>query len=197
VKDDRTPSPKPGTTGAGANKRSALFLVRFVVLLVVFYAIVASHPVNDAVIVPFTGAIARVSAAILNVLGEQVTVHGTEIRSSRFAVAIENGCNGVETALLFGAAVLAFPAPWKRRLLGLLLGFVAIQIINLVRVVSLFLVGVHWPALFGTSHTILWQSIVVLCGVLLFLLWAAREARARQRQGAAVEETNRGASKSR
>ena len=172
--------PKAGTAGAGANKRSALFLVRFVVLLVVFYAIVASHPVNDAVIVPFTSAIARVSAAILNVLGEQVTVHGT-IRSSRFAVAIENGCNGVETALLFGAAVLAFPAPWKRRLLGLLLGFVAIQIINLVRVVSLFLVGVHRPALFGTSHTILWQSIVVLCGVILFLpLGRARAARRRE-----------------
>ena len=195
----------PAKTGAGANsphrgaanRRSAFFLIRFVVLLVVFYAIVASHPVNDAVIVPFTSAIARVSAVILNVLGEQVTVNGTEIRSSRFAVAIENGCNGVETALLFGAAVLAFPAPWRRRLLGLLFGFVAIQIINLVRVVSLFLVGVHRPALFGTSHTILWQSIVVLCGVLLFLLWAAREARARQRQGVAVEETNRGAPKPR
>jgi exosortase H (IPTLxxWG-CTERM-specific) len=195
VKDDSKPKRSPsGAAGASANKRSALFLVRFVVLLVVFYAIVASHPVNDAVIVPFTGAIARASAAILNVLGERVTVLGTEIRSSRFAVAIENGCNGVETALLFGAAVLAFPAPWKRRLLGLLLGFVAIQIINLVRVVTLFLVGVHWPALFGTSHTILWQSIVVLCGVLLFLLWAAREARAQQRQRVAVEESDRGAS---
>ena len=197
MKDRPTTDAKAGGAGAGANKRSALFLVRFVVLLVVFYAVVASHPVNDAVIVPFTGAIARVSASILNALGEQVTVLGTEIRSSRFAVAIENGCNGVETALLFGAAVLAFPAPWKRRLLGLLLGFVAIQIINLVRVVSLFLVGVHWPAMFGTSHTILWQSIVVLCGVLLFLLWAAREARARQRRAVAVEESDRGASKPR
>ncbi|HEY1251365.1 MAG TPA: exosortase H [Thermoanaerobaculia bacterium] len=189
-------SDKAGTKpGAGANRRSAAFLVRFVALLVAFYAIVASHPVNDAVIVPFTSGIARVSAAILNVLGEKVTVQGTEIRSSRFAVAIENGCNGVETALLFGAAVLAFPAPWKRRLLGLLLGSVAIQVINLVRVVSLFLVGVHWPAMFGTSHTILWQSIVVLCGVLLFLLWAARETRAQQR--VAVEESDRGASRPR
>src|SRR5262249_58645524 len=80
--------------GPGANKRSALFLVRFVLLLVAFYAIVASHPVNDAVIVPFTGAIARVSAGILHVLGEKVTVSGTEIRSRRFAVAIANGFHG-------------------------------------------------------------------------------------------------------
>jgi exosortase H (IPTLxxWG-CTERM-specific) len=160
-------------------RRSLLFLARFAVLLVVFYFLVAWRPVNDAAIVPFTAGIARVSAAILSVLGEDVTVSGTEIRSPRFAVNIENGCNGVETALLFGAAVLAFPAPWKRRLLGLAAGFAAIQIINLLRVVSLFWVGAHRPALFTASHTVLWQSIVVLCGVLLFLVWATREQRAR------------------
>ncbi len=160
-------------------RRSLLFLARFAVLLVVFYFLVAWRPVNDAAIVPFTAGIARVSAGILRVLGEDVTVAGTEIRSPRFAVNIENGCNGVETALLFGAAVLAFPAPWKRRLLGLAAGFAAIQVINLVRVVSLFWVGAHRPALFTASHTVLWQSIVVLCGVLLFLAWATREQRAR------------------
>jgi len=153
-------------------RRSLGFLARFLALLVVFYFLVAWGPVNDAVIVPFTGAIARVSSLVLSVLGEGTHVEGTEIRSDRFAVNIENGCNGVETALLFGSAVLAFPAPWKRRLAGLALGLVAIQIINLVRVVSLFWIGVHKPSLFSSSHTVLWQSVVVLCGVLLFLLWA-------------------------
>ncbi|HEY3202958.1 MAG TPA: exosortase H [Thermoanaerobaculia bacterium] len=165
------------------HRQSFLFLVRFLVLLVVLYFIVASRPVNDAVIVPFTGAVARVSAGILNAIGEKVTVRGTEISSDRFAVNIENGCNGVETALLFGSAVLSFPAPWRRRLLGLLVGFIAIQIINLVRVVTLFWIGAHRPSLFNSSHTVLWQSIVVLCGVLLFLAWASRERRTRAPAG--------------
>ena len=162
-----------------SRRRSLVFLAKFAVLLVAFYFLVAWRPVNDAVIVPFTAGVARVSAAILNGIGEDVTVAGTEIHSPRFAVNIENGCNGVETALLFGAAVLAFPAPWRRRLLGLAAGFAAIQVINLVRVVSLFWIGAHRPALFTSSHTVLWQSIVVLCGVLLFLAWASREQRAR------------------
>jgi len=164
--------------GSG-RRRSAVFVAKFAVLLVVFYFGVAWRPVNDALVVPFTAGIARVSAAILRVLGEDVAVSGTEIRSARFAVNIENGCNGVETALLFGAAVLAFPAPWRRRLLGLAAGFAAIQAINLLRVVSLFWIGAHRPAMFNASHTVLWQSIVVLCGVLLFLAWATREQRAR------------------
>ena len=167
-----------------ARRRSLGFLARFLGLLVVFYLAVAARPVNDAVIVPFTAGIARVSGAMLNVLGEAVTVAGTEIRSPSFAVNIENGCNGVETALLFGSAVLAFPAPWKRRLLGLALGFAAIQAVNLVRVISLFWIGAHRPSLFSASHTVLWQSAVVLCGVLLFLLWASRI----ERRPAAVAE---------
>ena len=160
-----------------ARRRSIGFLARFCVLLAVFYFVVAWRPVNDAVIVPFTAGIARVSGAVLNILGEDVVVEGTELRSPGFAVNIENGCNGVETALLFGSAVLAFPAPWKRRFLGLGLGFLAIQFVNLIRVVSLFWIGAHRPALFSASHTVLWQSAVVLCGVLLFLLWASREQR--------------------
>jgi len=159
-------------TASPGRRRSLGFLARFLGLLVAFYFLVAWHPVNDAVIVPFTSAVAHVSSGILAVLGEGTHVVGTEIRSDRFAVNIENGCNGVETALLFGSAVLAFPAPWKRRLIGLLLGLVAIQLVNLVRVVSLFWIGVHRPSLFSSSHTVLWQSVVVLCGVLLFLLWA-------------------------
>jgi exosortase H (IPTLxxWG-CTERM-specific) len=162
---------------SAARRRSIGFLVRFCVLLGIFYFLVAWRPVNDAVIVPFTAGIARVSGGILNIFGEKVTVEGTKIHSENFAVGIENGCNGVETALLFGSAVLAFPAPWKRRLIGLLLGFAAIQLINLLRVVSLFWIGAHRPNLFSTSHTVLWQSAVVLCGVLLFLIWASREQR--------------------
>ena len=158
-----------------ARRRSVAFLLRFVVLLVVFYLIVASRPVNDNVVVPFTSGIAHVSGWLLTALGEKAEVVGTEIRCSSFGVNIENGCNGVETALLFGAAVLAFPASWKRRLIGLGLGFLAIQALNLFRVVTLVWIGIHRPALFNSSHTVIWQSIVVLFGVVLFLIWASRQ----------------------
>jgi exosortase H (IPTLxxWG-CTERM-specific) len=167
-------------TAAPAKRRSLLFLARFLLYLLVFYAVVASHPVNDHMIVPFTAAVARVSGALLNTLGEPVTVSGTEIRSASFSVNIENGCNGVETALLLAAAVLAFPAGWRQRVVGFLLGFAAIQVVNLARVVSLVWIGRHRPALFDSSHTVLWQSAVVLFGVLLFLFWASRQTRGRR-----------------
>ena len=75
-----------------------------------------------------------------------------------------------------------FPAPWRRRLAGLVAGLLAIQALNLVRVVSLFWIGAHRPALFSASHTVLWQSAVVLASVLLFLFWAAREREGSRRR---------------
>ena len=156
------------------DSRSLLFLARFGILLVVFYFLVAWRPINDAVIEPFTAGIASVSTALVNAVGEPATVAGTEIRSAGFAVNIENGCNGVETLLLFVSAILAFPAALRWKAIGLLAGFAAIEILNLVRVVSLFWIGRHHPLLFSSAHTVIWQSVVVLFGVLLFLLWAAR-----------------------
>src|SRR5262245_30834387 len=158
------------------NRRELTFLILFVVLLGGGFTLISINWVNDHVIEPFTAGVARASGAALNLLGQHVTMAGTVIRSSRFAVNIRNGCNGVEAMLIFLAAVLAFPASWKSRLAGLALGILAIQVINLVRVVALFLTGVYFPKIFASSHTVIWQTIVILFGVLLWIFWANRFA---------------------
>lgn len=156
---------------------SFFFLARFLVLLLVLYFLVAWRPANDHVVVPLTSGVASVSGAILRAMGESIAIDGTIISGGSFSVNIENGCNGIETALLFVSAVLAFPASWRARLLGGVAGLLAIQLVNLVRVVSLFWIGRHHPELFQSSHTVIWQSAVVLFGVVLFFLWAARQPR--------------------
>jgi exosortase H (IPTLxxWG-CTERM-specific) len=158
------------------NRRELKFLILFVVLLGGGFSLISLNWVNDHVIEPFTGGIASASGAVLNVLGQNVTQTGTILRNPRFAVNIRNGCNGVEAMLIFLAAVLAFPASWKSRLTGLTLGILAIQLVNLIRVVALFLTGIYFPRIFDTSHTVIWQTIVILFGVLLWIFWANRFA---------------------
>jgi exosortase H (IPTLxxWG-CTERM-specific) len=163
----------------GVNRPARGFLLRFGVYLVLFYLLVAIRPVNDHVIVPFTGGVARASGWLLNRAGEKVHVDGTVVSSERFGVNIENGCNGVETALMLAAAILAFPAPIRARIVGFLAGFLAIELVNLVRVLSLFWIGVHRNSWFNSAHTLVWQSVVVLFGVGVFVFWAARVPKAR------------------
>jgi exosortase H (IPTLxxWG-CTERM-specific) len=170
----------PGSGGSGAaqfwrrNRREITFLVLFVVLLGGSFSLISLNWVNDHVIEPFTGDVALLSGAVLNLFGQHVALRGTVIQGPHFAVNIRNGCNGVEAMLIFLAAVLAFPAPWRWRLAGLVLGILAIQIVNLVRVVSLYLTGAYFPRFFDASHTVIWQSVVILFGVLLWIFWANR-----------------------
>ena len=158
------------------NRRELTFLVVFALLLGASFSLISLNWVNDHVIEPLTAGIARMSGAVLDLLGQDVTMAGTVIRSPRFAVNIRNGCNGVEAMLIFLAAVLAFPASWRSRLLGLGLGIVVIQIVNLIRVVALFLTGAYLPRFFDASHTVVWQTLVILTGVLLWIFWANRFA---------------------
>ena len=162
------------------NRRELTFLAVFLVLLGGSFTIVSLNAVNDHVIEPFTSLVAQASGWVLNLFGQKVALNGTIIQGPKFAVNIRNGCNGVEAMLIFLAAVVAFPTAWSARLRGLALGTIAIQGINLVRVVVLFLTGVYWPRLFDASHTVIWQSIVILCAVLLWILWASRLPRERE-----------------
>lgn len=157
-------------------RREIVFLILFVALLGGSFTLVSLHWVNDHAIEPFTAGVARVSGWTLRILGQDIHREGTRILSPRFSVNIENGCNGVETMLIFFSAVLAFPAPWRARLAGLAVGLVAIQLLNLVRVVALYLTGAYLPSLFDASHTVLWQTLVILGGVLLWIFWATRFA---------------------
>lgn len=168
---------KPGFLQLLAQYRRELtFIGVFVLLLGGGFTLISLKPVNDNVIEPFTAGIAKVSGVTLNLLGQKITMKGTQIRNERFGVNIRNGCNGVETMIIFLAAVFAFPAPWKARWAGLALGILAIQAVNLIRVVALFLTGAYFPKFFDSSHTVIWQTIVILFGVLLWIFWASRFA---------------------
>src|SRR5882724_7706310 len=129
------PAARPPVSSAAADspasvwrehRREITFLVLFLVLLGGGFALISLNWVNDHAVEPFTAGIARASGVGLNLLGQQVSLQGTIIQSSRFAVNIRNGCNGVEAMLIFLAAVLAFPASWRARLLGLGLGTIVI-----------------------------------------------------------------------
>jgi len=154
----------------------ARFLITFLVVLAASFAFIAWKPINDRVIEPFTGQIAKASGVALNAIGQDVTRSGSMLRSPRFSVNIKNGCNGVEAMVILLAAIVAFPASWRARGIGLAVGALAIQVVNLVRVVALFLTGAYLPRFFDTSHTVVWQSLVILSAVLIWILWARRVA---------------------
>jgi exosortase H (IPTLxxWG-CTERM-specific) len=148
-----------------------IFVARFLVALIVFYVISALPAVNERVVVPFTGAVVSATAVLLRSTHQPVAVDGTILRSPNFALDVRNGCNGLEAVMVFAAAILAFPATLRSRLAGLFAGGVAIEILNLVRVSSLVWLGEHHRQFFDFIHVGVWQSIVILAAVAMFVFW--------------------------
>ncbi|HEU4665908.1 MAG TPA: exosortase H [Dokdonella sp.] len=149
------------------------FLLLFAAILGTLFVAELMQPVEQHVIVPFTAAVAKVSVWLVGLFDSHVIAYGKVLQSTRngFAISIERGCNGVEAVIILVSAMLAFPAPWKHRLAGIGIGFVAIQLLNLVRIVSLFYLG-QWNRLwFDWFHLYLWQALIVLDALVVFLVW--------------------------
>ena len=88
-----------------------------------------------------------------------------------FAVSIEAGCNGIEATIVLVAAILAFPAPWVHKLIGLVSGIVAVQGLNVVRVISLFYLGQWDRQWFEWAHLYVWQALIMLDVLIVWLIW--------------------------
>jgi exosortase H (IPTLxxWG-CTERM-specific) len=153
-----------------------VFVGKFVAAMIILYAVVALNPVNDHVVVPFTAAVTYCSTLLLRVVESGVVAVGTVIRSPRFALDVQNGCNGVEAVILLAAAILAFPATLRSRLAGMVVAGVAIELLNLVRLCSLFLLGEHYRRVFDFVHIAVWQSLVILAAIAIFILWSLKFA---------------------
>jgi len=122
-------------------------------------------------------ATARLSGWILTPLASDVRIDGASIASPGFSVIVAEGCDPLQPIALFAAGALAFPVPWRRRLLGVLLGAGALTMLNVTRIVSLFLIGLNVNEdVFETIHYDVWQPLFVLLALALWLLWALRLA---------------------
>ena len=149
------------------------FFILFIVILVALFAAELTTPVQDALVLPWTAALTRVCAVLVSSVDSHVAVFGKVMQSTRngFAISIEAGCNGIEAAIILIAAMLAFPAPWKHRLIGILAGLFAVQALNVVRVISLFYLGQWNPTAFEWAHLYLWQALIMLDVLIVWLIW--------------------------
>lgn len=148
------------------------FAITFVVLLVVLFAFELTPP-GQAIVVPWTNLVADACAAGITAFDGDAAAEGKILYSRRtgFAVTIEAGCNGVEAMIVLLAGILAFPAPWKSKAIGLAVGAIAIQALNLVRIVSLFYLGQWERQWFDWAHLYVWQALIMLDALIVWLLW--------------------------
>lgn len=153
-------------------KNAVLFFVGLVFLIVIlFYLIYRNTWAEAYVFAPMANLYAAISGILLNLLGYGVNVSGDLIYSSAFSVSVKKGCDAAEPMAIFFAGIIAFPALVRNKLTGLVLGLSLLFLLNLVRIISLYLMGIHYPDFFETMHLAVWQVVFIIVAVLLWFLW--------------------------
>ena len=146
------------------------FGLKFGLLIVLLYALLATT-FFDRWLYSYLEANAWLANGILRACGQDSHLSEVTITSPHFSMAIRRGCDAVEPTWLFCAAVLAFPAMFIKKLWGMLAGIVVLQLLNLVRILTLYGIGVYLPGFFNTAHLELWPVVFILVAILLFVGW--------------------------
>ncbi len=170
----------------GSKRPVFIFVGVFVLLMGIFYAVTFIPFMQKTFLPGMLKINARASVAVLNVFGEQAQAIDTTISSKRNSVNIAHGCDAIEPIALFVAAVLAFPAPLRSKWPGLLIGTLVLTALNIVRIISLFYVGIFWSTWFDRMHEDIWQPAFIVFSLFFWVVWALWATKPRTRAAHAL-----------
>jgi len=149
------------------------FFLIFLSLQLLLFGIELLQPVQQHLVLPWTALLAKACVALITLFDINAAALGKVLwnPATGFGVSVEPGCNGVEACIILFAAIVAFPASWRHRAWGLALGFLAVQGLNVVRVISLFYLGQWNDTAFRVAHEYLWQGMIMLDVLVVWLIW--------------------------
>ncbi len=154
-------------------KRPVLrFVAIFGVCMGAFYALTVSSFFAEVGWDPYLKLNAEMCGKILRVLGQEVTVSGYRISSPQASLLIAGGCDAIHPSALFVSAVLALPVSLWAKLPGLVVGTLFLMMTNLIRIISLFYVQLHFPQAFEIMHIEVWQALFIFLAILCWVIWA-------------------------
>lgn len=145
------------------------FCIRFLLLCIALYFLINWVP--SRFIEPINVYTARMCGLLLGILGLSTHVHGPFVTAGGFSVKIITECSAVFVCALFSSFVLAYPASPRDKAFGLVFGLPLLFLVNLLRLLIVFLVGLRVPALFQAVHIYLGQIMMVLFLILACLIW--------------------------
>lgn len=152
------------------NKTSYLFILSILVFGI-FSFWLTSRPFFESISQPILNIYADISNGILNVLGQQTKANNENIYSSDFSIQIKKGCDAIAPMILYTLSILFFPVAFKHKPKGILIGLLLLFVLNIVRIVSLYLTGKYVHSLFEIMHTDVWQIIFIVFTLYLWLIW--------------------------
>lgn len=148
------------------------YLLGFVLLLVLFYAVYISPFFETWFLMPVLNLQTAISSFFLNLIGQGTIAEGAMLGGPQASLNVAKGCDGMEAMALYLIGVLLMPFTWRSKGVGLLLGAGVLFVLNLIRIIGLYLAKVYWPSAFDTLHIHGGFALFTVVAILLWFAWA-------------------------
>jgi exosortase H (IPTLxxWG-CTERM-specific) len=150
--------------------------VRFCALFAVFTAVAFAilYAGQHVFVEGLNRHLAWMTEKFLRLVGLETASTGAIVSLRGFAVEIRNNCNAIYEVGLYTAAVWAYPASWRERLVGTLVGAGVLYVVNFLRIVTLLAVGLFYRSWFEATHLYAWQAVFLLVVGTCWIAWVSR-----------------------
>jgi len=159
---------------SGQQKRMPIikFVLGMTVGMILFFAISSTSFFEEKLNLPLVIGYAWLSNMVLNLFGLPTNVaEGTQIVSAAFNINVAKGCDAVSPIILFLTAIAVYPTAFSNKWKWMLLAPLGLGLLNVVRIVSLYLLGVYMPSLFDFAHYEFWQGAFILVTIVTWFYW--------------------------
>ncbi len=102
------------------------------------------------------------------------TLHNTLYFPHNGYIAVEGSCSGLKQFYQWFFLMLLFPGPWKHKTWFIPLGLLAIHFFNIIRIILLSVVVMHWPAHWDFIHLWILRPMYYLVMFLLWVWWVEK-----------------------
>ncbi len=153
-------------------KKSMILYIAFVIGFTIFFLVLTNQSWFETLAAPILAAYATISSIILNLFGMGTTTTAENINSGAYSLQIKKGCDAIAPMILYMVSILAFPIAMKWKWKGVLYGILALAVMNIIRIVSLYFFGRYTSqAVFDLMHVDVWQILFIAFTVFLWLYW--------------------------
>ena len=149
------------------------FALTYLILMGAFFLLIGLKPIQNIIDLNgfYSKGVVILTSKILEILGIQSAYQDSVIKLPSIALDVKFGCNGLEAVMIYTVAVIAFPSPWKKKLMGILGGFLVIQVINILRIVSLAYSAIRFKSLFEYIHIYVAQGLMIAVSLGIFFVY--------------------------
>ncbi|MBW2112831.1 MAG: hypothetical protein JRH00_15625 [Deltaproteobacteria bacterium] len=143
------------------------FIITYLILMGLFMTLVGLESIKKIMDINglYTSMIIYFTELFLKPFGIIQGVSGSVINVKGMSMDVRFGCK------IYMVGVLSFPATVRKKTVGVIGGFLVLQVLNILRIGLLGLSGVYLAEYFKFIHIYVAQGMMIAIALIIFLVW--------------------------